>query len=159
MNRTTLFCIFGVISLAFGVFHLFRQLWLRKACTAQTRGDVSFLPYESGAAIQAQLMKLASVLSVITGLESFFAKLCTAAIHYEVITYSANGVEHVVPTGQYGVRDEFRYSMGQNIVTVAYDPANPARFIVLEKKGTIALGVMCVVIGAVFALVPLIPNE
>ena len=94
-------------------------------------------------------------MSKIFGKEKDAANLDAIEIYYEVITCPVDGIERIVPTGHHSV-DNFTYSMGQNVVTVAYDPSRPERYIVLEQEGSIAMGVLCVAPGAVFAMVPLI---
>ena len=141
--------------MVFGTFLLFHHFWLKKVCTVQTRGDVSFFPYESGSKTKEQLIKVGRFATKITGMKKEAAKLDTMEFYYEVITCTVNGSKCVIPTGHQST-DNFSYSMGQNVVTVAYDPSNPKRYIVLEKEGTIGLGVMCIVLGAAFVILPLI---
>ena len=157
MKAKIIFCIFGLFAIIFGIYRLFHHFWLKKTCTVQVRGDVSFIPYKPGSEMKKQLLSFLRFIAKITGMEEEAAKLGTIDAYYEVITYSVNDVERVVPTGHRDV-ENVRYSTGQNVVTVAYDPSNPDRYIVLEQEGTIALGVMCVVLGAVFSITPLILN-
>ena len=155
-------CIFGVLALVFGTFWLIHQYRLRKACTVQVRGDVRFIPYEPGSKYVEQAVKVTKIMKPIGRIIGFrkevekieeLEKLGPPVMYYEAITFSVNGVERVVKTGHSG-SENFKYSMGQNVVTVAYDPSNPDRYRVLEKEGEIILGVMCVALGSIFAMVP-----
>ena len=156
MKGTIFFCIFGVLALVFGTFRLFHHFWLKKTCTIQVRGDVSFLPYKPDSEKKKLALNLLRFISKVAGQRSDVAQLGTITIYHEVIIYSVDGVERVVPTGHNSIGDDFRYSTGQNVVTVAYDPSNPERYIVLEQEGSISLGVTCIVLGAIFAMIPLI---
>ena len=153
---------FGVLVLVLGIFWLIHQYRLRKACTVQTRGDVSFIPYDPDSKEYKNAMK---ELKIIKPISKFIGagkdvekieelqKLGIPIMYYEVITFSVNGVEHVVKTGHRD-KDNFKYSMGQNVVTVVYDPSNPDRYRVLEKKGEIIAAVFCVILGSIFAIIP-----
>ena len=155
MKTKIFFCVFGVLSLVFGTFWLVHQYKLRKVCTVQVRGDVSFIPYEPGSQYVENTTKIMRFIAKIIGQGKNFEKHGMPEMYYEVITFSVNGVERVVKTG-HSDDEKFRYSTGQNVVTVAYDPSNPDRYRVLEKEGDIALGVMCVVLGSIFTVIPLI---
>ena len=155
-------CIFGVLFVVLGIYWLIHQYNLRKVCTVQARGDVSFIPYDPDSKDAKNAMKELKIIKSIAkfiGVEKDVEKveerqkLGIPVMYYEVITFSVNGAEHVVKTGHRD-KDNFKYSMGQNVVTVAYDPSNPDRYRVLEKEGEIILGVMCVALGSIFAMVP-----
>ena len=152
---------FGALIMVLGICWLIHQYKLRKVCTVQARGDVSFIPYEPDSKEGKSAMK---ELKIIKPIAKFMGagkeiekieelqKLGKPIMYYEVITFSVNGVEHVVKTGHRD-KDNFKYSMGQNVVTVVYDPSNPDRYRVLEKKGEILAAVMCVILGSIFAIV------
>ena len=154
-------CIFGVLFVGLGIYWLIHRYNLRKACTVQVRGDVSFIPYDPDSKDAKNAMKELKIIKSIAkfiGVEKDIEKveerqkLGIPIMYYEVITFSVKGVEHVVKTGHRD-KDNFKYSMGQNVVTVLYDPSNPDRYRVLEKKGEIIAAVMFVILGSIFAIV------
>ena len=154
-------CILGVLFLGLGIYVLIHRFMLRKDCTVQARGVVSFIPYEPDSKKYIREMKFFKIvkpLAIVLGQGKEVEKieerekLAQPVMYYEVITFPVNGVERVVKTG-HDDDGTFKYSMGQNVVTVAYDPANPDRYRVLEKKGEILGGIVFVFLGSICAIV------
>jgi len=141
------FGILGLIALVAGVSKLAQQYNLRKHCTAQIKGYVSFIPFEAPSETGRQLANFINALSKkdTQGKSGF----TTENAYSEVITYSIDGVEHVTLTGHVS-NDTRKYSAGQSVVTVAYDPSDLKRFHVLENKNDLNFGMITVILGPIF---------
>ena len=141
------FGILGLIALVAGVSKLVQQYNLRRHCTAQVKGHVSFIPFEAPSEAGRKLVGFVSMLSkkATQGKSGF----TTEDAYSEVITYSIDGVEHVTLTGHVS-NDTRKYSAGQSVVTVAYDPSDLKRFHVLENKNDLNFGMITVILGPIF---------
>jgi len=149
MSSVTLgFCLTGVLLMSLGMVRLVKRFLLKRACTVQVKARLSFLPCKPGSKEQKSLKLLAQLQPQTMPREAY----------YEVVTYQVLGVDRVVPTGHLSL-DNFRYSTGQNMVTVAYDPFKPSRHSILEKQGSLVPAVIVVVVGAIFAAIPLILEQ
>ena len=147
MLAKTIFCLLGLVASVAGVFTLVKQYSLRKHCTAQVKGYVSFIPFKASSEKEAQVFEFMSKISKkITRVKS---ELTIRDAYSEVITYSIDGVEHVTPTGHVS-EDTRKYSMGQSVVTVAYDPSDLNRFHILENRNDLYFGILTVILGPMF---------
>ena len=156
MITKTIFCLLGLIALAIGIFSLVKQYNLRKHCTAQVKGYVSFIPFEAPSETERQVVDfIGGMVKKATQGEGGFS---TSEAYSEVITYSIDGVEHVTPTGHVST-DTRKYSAGQSVVTIAYDPSDLKRFHILENKNDLNFGIVATILGLLFVIiVPLIPG-
>ena len=149
----TIFCLLGLIALATGIFTFVKHYNLRKHCTAQVKGYVSFVPFEARSEKEGQLLNFVGDISkkVARGKGGF----ATSEAYSEVITYSIHGVEHVTPTGHVS-NDTRKYSAGQNVVTVVYDPSDLKRFYILENENDRNFAIIAVILGPLFVIVSLL---
>ena len=150
------FCGIGVLLMFVGTVGFVRQFLLKRACTLQVKARVSFLPCKPASEAGKQMRLLAKIVSKTTPGEQDRTKSPAMEGYYEVLIYPVLGVERVVPTGHYSL-DNFSYSTGKNLVTVAYDPFKPTRYIILDKGAGLVSALIVVLVGAVFATIPLVP--
>jgi len=141
VTLTQVLCLIGVVLLCLGMAGLGKQLWLKRACSVRAKARVSLHPCKPGS----------------KEWKTILLPRGTTEAYYEVLTYPVLGVDRVVPTGHLSANN-FRYSTAKNLVTVAFDPSKPSRYIILEKEVSLVPSLVCLVTGAVLAALELIPQ-
>ena len=148
-------CLIGLIALVAGICKLVQQYKLKKRCSARVKGHISFVPFEAPSEAQKKLIDFVGDINnkITRGKKGVAA----SEVYSEVITYSIDDVQHVTSTGHIS-SDTRKFSLGQNVVTVVYDPSDPKRFHILENKKDLVFGIITVIVGPILILVPLIPS-
>ena len=158
MNIKTFVCVMGLLFLVAGIAKLVQQYKRKKRCTAQVKGYISFVPFEAKSEKERKLFKFAKVIGDISQKSARGKKGFSISEAYsEIITYSIDGVEHVTHTGHRS-NNTNNYSVGQDVVTIAYDPSDLKRFYILENKKDLTFGIIAVIAGLICVMAPLIPD-